>query len=225
MFAADQAAMRAFLSDADSHRERFERTQTITSGTPWPYVLLEWDPPQEAPATARHVLVTVKANTARLQQVVAAHGWPGRSLVGEDAADAADAAWLILQHTNSQVRTIRSAAGDEFCRSCAALLRDAVAHGEAHPRHLATITDSIRLSDDAPPEFASLSSQYAVDGHGRPVFRWDVDPASIDRRRAAIGLPPLAADIARRREGSRGNEIGPDTWEPWPAQSPPSPDQ
>jgi hypothetical protein len=165
--------------------------------------------------------VTVKANTARLQQVVAAHGWPGRSLAGEDAADAA---WLILQHTNSQVRTIRSATGDEFCRSCAALLRDGAAHGEAHPRHLARM-DSIRLSDDAPPELASLPAQYSVDDLGRPVFRWDIDPAGIDRRRAAIGLPLLAADIARRREGSRGNEIGPDTWEPWPGQSPPSPDQ
>jgi hypothetical protein len=221
MFVADQAALRAFLSDADSHRERFALTQTVTSDTPWPYVLLEWDPADDAPATARQVLVTVKANTARLQQIAAAHGWPGRSLVGEDGADAA---WLVLQHTNSQVTTIRSAAGDEFCRSCAALLREAVARGEAHPRHLAAITDSIRLADDEPPEFASLPAQYSVDDLGRPVFRWDIDPAGIDRRRAAIGLPPLAADIARRRAGSQGNEIGPDTGEAWPGQPAPPAD-
>jgi hypothetical protein len=41
MFAEDQEAMRMFLADADSHRERFERTQVVTSGTPWPYALLE----------------------------------------------------------------------------------------------------------------------------------------------------------------------------------------
>jgi hypothetical protein len=62
MFAEDQEAMRAFLADADSHRERFDRTQAI-----------------------------------------------------------ANAAWLLLQHTNSRVTTIRSADGDEFCRSCVAL--------------------------------------------------------------------------------------------------------
>jgi hypothetical protein len=217
MFTEDQEAVRTFLADADSHRERFERTQAITSGTPWPYVLLEWNPPQEAPPAAKRVLATVKTNTARLRQIVAEYGWPGRSLVGEDGADAA---WLLLQHTNSGVTTIRSAASDEFCRSCAVLLRDAVARGEAHPRHLAAICDSLRLSDDEPPEFASLPTSYSVDDNGQAVFRWDVDIAAIDQRRAAIGLPPLATDIARRA-GPRANQIGPDRWEPWPAQAPP----
>jgi hypothetical protein len=60
MFTEDQEAMRAFLADADSHRERLERTQAVTSGTPWPYALLEWDPPQEAPPAARHVVATVR---------------------------------------------------------------------------------------------------------------------------------------------------------------------
>lgn len=213
MFTGDQSAMRAFLADADCHRERFERTQAIDSGTPWPYALLEWDPPHEGPSTAKRVVATVRRNTARLREIVSAYGWPGRSLVGEDGADAA---WLLLQHTNSRVTTIRSAAGDEFCRSCVVLLRDAVARGEAHPRHLAAIADSLRLSNDEPPEFASLPEQYPADRGGRAVFQWNVDPAAIDERRAAIGLPPLATDVARYREGGRVNAIGPDRWEPWP---------
>lgn len=222
MFTEDQAAVRAFLDDADSHRERFERTQAVTSGTPWPYALLEWDPPHEAPAVAKRVLAAVKANTARLREIVQAHDWPGRSLVGEDGADAA---WLLLQHTISRVTTIRSASSEEFCRSCVPLLRNAVARGEAHPRHLAAIADALRLMNDEPPEFASLPSQYPADLNGRAVFRWDVDPADIDRRRAATGLPPLAADIARYREGGQVNEIGPDRWEPWPPYSGPSVEQ
>lgn len=35
------------------------------------------------------------ANTSWLKGVVAAHGWPGQSLAGEDGAHAA---WLLLQH-------------------------------------------------------------------------------------------------------------------------------
>jgi hypothetical protein len=136
--------------------------------------------------------------------------------VGEDGADAA---WLLLQHTNSQVTTIRSASGDEFCRSCVALLREAVAAGEAHPRHLAAIADSLRLGNGEPPEFASLPGQYALDGQGRPVFEHDVDTATIDRRRAAIGLPPLAADISQRPTDGSAPEIGPGLWEPWPTRS------
>jgi hypothetical protein len=209
--------MRAFLADADSHRELFTRTQTVASGTPWPYALLEWDPPQEAPLTAQHVVATVIRNTARLREIVAASGWPGRSLVGEDGATAA---WLLLQHTNSRVTTIRTAAGDEFCRSCLVLLRTAVVQGEAHPRHLAAVADSLRLSNGDPPEFASLSEQYLVDRDGRLIIRRDVDVAAIDERRAAIGLPSLATDIARYQEGGRVNAIGPDRWEPWPARTP-----
>ncbi len=213
MCAADGAAVSAFLADADHHREQFERTQTIRSGTPWPYALLEWEPPEAAPATARHVISVVKAHTARLRVIVSEYGWPGRSLVGEDGADAA---WLLLQHVNSRVTTIRSASGDEFCRSCVVLLRDAVARGEAHPRHLAAIADSLRLGDDEPPEFASLPGQYELDDHGRAVFSQTVDVAAIDQRRAAIGLPPLAADLARLRSGAPAHEIGPGLWEPWP---------
>ena len=84
LFTADQKAMRLFLADADRHQQRFERTQAITSGSPWPYALLEWDPPEEAPLAAQRVVTTVRRNTARLREIVAAHGWPGRSLVGED---------------------------------------------------------------------------------------------------------------------------------------------
>ena len=213
MCADDGAAVGAFLADADNHREQFERTQTIRSGTPWPYALLEWEPPEAAPATARHVISVVRAHTARLRAIVSEYGWPGRSLVGEDGADAA---WLLLQHVNSRVTTIRSASGDEFCRSCVVLLRDAVACGEAHPRHLAAIADSLRLGDDEPPEFASLPGQYELDAHGRAVFGPNVDAAAIDQRRAAIGLPPLAADLARLRSGAPAHEIGPGLWEPWP---------
>ena len=213
MFAEDQEAMRVFLADADSHREQFERTQAAASGTPWPYALLEWDPPQEAPRVTQRVVTAVRRNTARLREIMAAHGWPGRSLVGEDGATAA---WLLLQHTNSRVRTIRSADGDEFCRSCVTLLRDAVAQGEAHPRHLAAVADSLRLASSEPPEFASLPEQYPVDRKGRAVIRQNGDLAAIDERRAAIGLRPLAADIARYLKGGSVNEIGPGQWEPWP---------
>jgi hypothetical protein len=118
------------------------------------------------------------------------------------------------------VRTIRSADGDEFCRSCLTLLRNAVAQGEAHPRHLAAVADSPRLAHREPPEFASLPEQYPIGRDGWAVVQQDMDLAVIDERRAAIGLRPLAADIARYRENGSVNEIGPDQWEPWPVRPP-----
>ena len=43
-------------------------------------------------AAADH-LRAVDANTARMKTIVAERGWPGRSLVGEDGAQAA---WLLV---------------------------------------------------------------------------------------------------------------------------------
>ena len=131
MCADDGAAVGAFLADADRHREQFERTQAVPGRVPRGHMRC-WSrsSPEDAPATARHVISVVKAHTARLRAIVSEYGWPGRSLVGEDGADAA---WLLLQHVNSRVTTIRSPSGDQFCRSCVVLLRDAVACGEARP--------------------------------------------------------------------------------------------
>jgi hypothetical protein len=65
MFAEDQATVGAFLADAESHRRRYARAQALVSDTPWPYVLLEWSPLEDAPATARRVVDVVRTHTAR----------------------------------------------------------------------------------------------------------------------------------------------------------------
>src|SRR3712207_6585139 len=40
-------------------------------------------------ADANRMMVLDRKHTARMKAIVAAHGWPGRSLVGEDGASAA----------------------------------------------------------------------------------------------------------------------------------------
>ncbi len=66
-------------------------------GHPVAYLLLEWQEPPPSPPTVRRLLEVVDHPTARLRDIVATHSWPGRSLVGEDGADAA---WLILHTRN-----------------------------------------------------------------------------------------------------------------------------
>jgi hypothetical protein len=109
----DQAAVSAVYSTAEDYRQAFESSQANTSQAPWPFVLFEWAAADQAPPEVRRAVQVVRRNTARLKAVVVDHGWPGRSLVGEDGAHAA---WLILQHAGrgsplSERRTITCSVG------------------------------------------------------------------------------------------------------------------
>jgi uncharacterized protein DUF6624 len=128
-----------------------------------------------------------RRNGDRLGEMVDAHGWPGRSLVGDDGADAA---WLVLHH----------AIGDpELQRRCLPLLELAAAGGDVPAWHAATLLDSIRFHEGRPQVYGS-------------VFDWDergemapcrIEHAEgVDERRAAVGLPPLAEQRASVREAA-----------------------
>ncbi|MCZ0984220.1 DUF6624 domain-containing protein [Streptomyces sp. x-45] len=136
-------------------------------------------------------LVRVDAdNTAWLKRAIAAHGWLGISLVGEQGADEA---WLLVQHADRDLDLQRQVLG---------LLQDAVADGEALPRHLAYLTDRVRVATDEPQVYGT---QYikAPDGKLQPYAV--AEPELLDARRAAMGLES-AAEYDRRMRG-RGPEV------------------
>jgi hypothetical protein len=68
-------------------------------------------------------------NAARLTEIIEQHGWPGRSLVGEDAARAA---WLVLQHAIGH---------PDLQRKGLVLLQDAAARGEVPAVEAAMLED------------------------------------------------------------------------------------
>ena len=126
-------------------------------------------------AAGRAVDELTAAAVAWLGEVIAAHGWPGRALVG---ARAADAAVRVVQHG-------RDAA---FQRRCLRLLRRAAERGDAPWHQVAYLTDTLRVA-------AGRRQVYGTKFHRQdgalvplPIER----AASVDHRRAEIGLPPLA---------------------------------
>jgi hypothetical protein len=124
------------------------------------------------------------ANTAWLRTVLDEVGWPGRTLVG---ADGAHAAWLIAQHADRH---------PAFQRRCLRLLERAVASGEALPADLAYLTDRVLLARGEPQLYGTQVSARA-EGFIAPRLR---DPATVDARRVAMGLTPLADHLAQARE-------------------------
>ena len=121
-----------------------------------------------------------------LESVIDRYGWPGKSLVGDDGADAA---WLILQHA------IGSPA---LQRRCLAILREAAALGEMEPAHVAYLEDRICFFERRPQRYGT---QFDWDEYGR-MSPWLLeDPGKVDEYRLSVGLGALAERLEHARRG------------------------
>jgi hypothetical protein len=114
---------------------------------------------------------------AWLRGVVAEHGWPGRSLVGAEAATAAS---VLLQHHTGDLA---------FQRECLALVEAAAECGDMLRRDVAYLTDSLRRAEGR-PQLYGTKFERAANGELRPCPIEDED--RVDERRTAVGLGPLA---------------------------------
>jgi hypothetical protein len=122
-------------------------------------------------------------NTRWLGNLVTTRGWPGRTLVGEEAAQAA---WLLAQHADHD---------PGLQRAFLDALRSAVAQGEASPAHLSYLEDRVRVHAGQPQVYGT---QFTVTGDEFGPFPIE-DPQRLDERRAEAGLEPFAAYEARMR--------------------------
>lgn len=111
--------------------------------------------------------------TARMKEIVAAKGWPGKKLVG---ADGAKAAWLLIQHADQDVA---------FQKECLALLEKAVAAGEADASEHAYLYDRVAVAEKRPQRFGT---QFNAEQEPQPIE----DEANVDARRKAVGLGTMA---------------------------------
>lgn len=114
-------------------------------------------------------------NTRWLGGIVTQRGWPGRSMVG---ADGADAAFTLVQHADADTA---------FQARALPMLERAYHAGEATGQQLALLTDRVATARGAPQLYGT---QVEVAG-GRAVLKPIRDSANVDARRASVGLPPL----------------------------------
>jgi hypothetical protein len=121
-------------------------------------------------------------NNRRFREIVAAHGWPGRRLVGEDGCEAA---WLIIQHAVLE---------PEFQTACVPLLEAAVAADDAPAWQLAYLSDRVLVAGGRPQVYGT---QYRMTETGKSVPFEIADAGGVDERRRAVGLCSLEENTRR----------------------------
>ena len=137
-------------------------------------------------------------NAARLSEIVRLYGWPGKSLVGEEAASAA---WIILQHAIGH---------PNLQRDCFPLLVEKVKAGEISPEDMAMLEDRIRCFEGRPQRFGT---QFDWDENGQMSPLPVDDMQQVELRRKQIGLKPMdeAVEI-KRKEVSESTEKPPEDY-------------
>jgi len=136
-----------------------------------------------------------RRNATRLTALLATHGWPGRSLAGEDGAQAA---FLVVQHAIGE---------PALQKRCLPLLTEAAALGEVPALQPAMLLDRIRFFEGRPQLYGTALDW---DGQGRLTVGALEAPEEVDVRRAALGLAPLAVFLEERRlEAAQADERPP----------------
>jgi uncharacterized protein DUF6624 len=114
-------------------------------------------------------------NTKRLSDIIDEHGWPANSLVGRDGSHAA---WLLVQHADADLKLQRK------CLDLMAKLPKA----EVSQTDLAYLTDRVLLAEGKKQIYGTQFTSSGGKWEPRPLE----DAANVDKRRAKVGLQPLA---------------------------------
>lgn len=126
-----------------------------------------------------------ETNIARLKEIVAEYGWPGKSVVGQDGSKAA---WLIVQH---------GVLDQEFMELALLLLKVAVAKGEAEGWCLAYLQDRT-LTMAGKPQIYGTQHDFDENGVAYPLPM--ANPDEVDILRKQMGMGPLSEATKRIQE-------------------------
>jgi hypothetical protein len=141
------------------------------------YIELMTQQPGGVPEAVKKKMEEIdRTNTKRLKEIVDQHGWPGKSLVGEDGAQAA---WLLIQHADLD---------RPFQKKCLELLRAAFKKGEVTGQQVAYLTDRVLVGENKKQLYGTQFQER--DGKWAP-FPIE-DEANVDKRRKEVGLSTLA---------------------------------
>jgi uncharacterized protein DUF6624 len=128
----------------------------------------------------RRMMTVDSTNTEWLKGIIAARGWPRRSVVGPEAAEAA---FLIVQHAVQDTA---------FMAGALALMEPLVTDSEVRGADVAMLADRLAVQRGGKQRYGTQAKIV----EGRIVLDPIDDSAHVDERRAALGMPSLARNVA-----------------------------
>ncbi len=137
-------------------------------------------------------------NARSLAEIVDYGGWPDKFQAGEDGAAAA---FLIVQHAIGLPR---------FMRACLEMMEEAAERGGVARWQVALLTDRVRMLEGRPQVYGT---QFDWNEKGEFVPLPIEEPATVDMRRAAADLVPMAQamELQHKELADRG-ETAPRDW-------------
>ncbi|MBV9848704.1 MAG: hypothetical protein JO250_03355 [Armatimonadetes bacterium] len=139
--------------------------------------------PKEAAGTLDAALIarrqkSLADNSARIKQIVQRYGWPGPELVGRDGSDAA---FLLVMHSDNAFR-----------KEMLPYVRAAYKAFKTSGQNYALLQDIVLASEGKPQVYGTRLKPFNQWPDHTPIPEPIVDAASVDKRRAEVGLLPLS---------------------------------
>lgn len=120
-----------------------------------------------------------KVNLKVIRKILDKRGWLGANIVGREGNSTL---FLVIQHSDLKTQ-----------QKYLPMMRDAVQKGNARGSELALLEDRVALGLGQPQIYGSQLSQK---NDGTIYLRAMIDPDNVDKRRALVGLDPIANYVA-----------------------------
>jgi hypothetical protein len=117
-------------------------------------------------------------NTAKMKRIVKRHNWPRAEIVGWDGTEAA---FMVVQHSPHS-----------FQKELLPLMQKEYEAGHLSGPNYALFLDRVLVEDGRPQVYGCRAKSFDDWKDGLPALYPIEDEANVDKRRAEVGLSPLA---------------------------------
>lgn len=115
-------------------------------------------------------------NLIKIESIIKEHGYPGKSLVGQNESDVA---WAVIQHASPQIM-----------KKYLAVLKKAVDDNEIEFTKYALTLDRVLMSENKPQIYGSQATKVKLVGIDEPqLIIWPIEnPKTVDKLRRRVGF-------------------------------------